>query len=74
MKNYANSGKRITDLCKLHNISQKLLSEKIGISASQMSRIISGETKTINSDILIGISKEFHVSIDYILGLSSYDK
>lgn len=46
------------------------LAKKIGISPSQLSRIVSGETKTVISDILIGIAKEFRVSTDYILGLS----
>ncbi len=36
-----------------------------------MSRIASGETKTVSSDILIGTAKEFRVSTDYILGLST---
>ncbi len=45
--------------------------KKIGISSSQLSRIASGETKTVSSDILIGTAKEFRVSTDYILGLST---
>mgnify|MGYP003295396530 CR=1 FL=1 len=36
-----------------------------------VSRIVSGETKTVSSDILIGAAKEFKVSTDYILGLSN---
>ena len=54
-----------------NNISkpkQKELAEKIGVSASQLSRIVSGETRTVSSDILIGVAKEFKV---YILGLST---
>ena len=52
-----------------NNISkpkQKELAEKIGVSASQLSRIVSGETRTVSSDILIGVAKEFKVSTDYI--------
>ena len=52
-------GQRISDLCNGNHISQKQLAEKIGVSASQLSRIVSGETKTVSSDILIGVSKEF---------------
>lgn len=33
--------------------------------------IVSGETRTVSSDILIGVAKEFKVSTDYILGLST---
>ena len=35
-----------------------------------MSRIVSGETKTVSSDILIAVAKEFKVSTDYILSLT----
>ena len=45
-------GQRISDLCNGNHISQKQLAEKIGVSASQLSRIVSGETKTVSSDIL----------------------
>lgn len=68
---YPAPGKRISDLCNGNHISQKQLAEKISVSASQLSRIISGETKTVSSDILIGVAKEFKVSTDYILGLST---
>lgn len=37
----------------------------------QLSRIISGETKTVSNDILIGLANEFKISADYILGLSN---
>lgn len=63
-------GERISDLCNGRHISQKELAKRIGVSAPQLSRIVSGETKTINSDLLIAVAKEFRVSTDYILGLS----
>ena len=65
------SGQRISDLCNGNHITKKELAEKIGVSASQLSRIVSGETRTVSSDILIGVAKEFKVSTDYILGLST---
>ena len=52
-------GQRISDLCNGNHITQKELAEKIGVSASQLSRIVSGETRTVSSDILIGVAKEF---------------
>ena len=64
-------GQRISDLCNGNHITQKELAEKIGVSASQLSRIVSGETRTVSSDIVIGVAKEFKVSTDYILGLST---
>ena len=51
-------GQRISDLCNGNHITQKELAEKIGVSASQLSRIVSGETRTVSSDILIGVAKE----------------
>ena len=65
-------GQRISDLCNGNHITQKELAEKIGVSASQLSRIVSGETRTVSSDILIGVANEFKVSTDYILGKRDY--
>lgn len=64
-------GERISDLCNDYHITQKELAKRIGVSASQLSRIVSGETKTVSSDILIGVANVFKVSTDYILGLSN---
>ena len=64
-------GQRIFDLCNGNHITQKELAKKIGVSASQLSRIISGETRTVSSDVLIGVAKEFEISADYILGLTT---
>ncbi|WP_252755726.1 helix-turn-helix domain-containing protein [Phocaeicola vulgatus] len=41
-------GQRISDLCNGNHITQKELAEKIGVSASQLSRIVSGETRTVS--------------------------
>lgn len=64
-------GERISDLCNGYHITQKELAKRIGVSASQLSRIVSGETKTVSSDILMGVADVFKVSTDYILGLSN---
>lgn len=37
-------GQRISDLCNGRHIPQKELAKKMGISPSQLSRIVSGET------------------------------
>lgn len=59
------------NLCSGRYNSKKKLAKKIGIFPSQLSRIVSGETKIASSDILIGIAKEFKVSMDYVWGLST---
>ena len=63
-------GQRIRNLREAAFITQKDFAERIGVAPSQLSRIESGETKTISSDILIAIATEFDVSTDYLLGLS----
>ena len=46
------------------------LAEVLGIDKSTYGRIESGNTKTINSDLLVQLSELYNVSTDYILGLS----
>ena len=71
---------RITDLRMNKKLSQKELSEIIGVAPSQISRIENGEIQKISGDILIKLAKYFGVSTDFILGLTtistpkSYDK
>ena len=67
-------GQRIRNLREAAFITQKDFAERIGVAPSQLSRIESGETKTISSDILIAIATEFDVSTDYLLGLSTFQK
>lgn len=64
-------GDRIVDLRTYRGWNQKELAKRIGIAASQLSRIENGETKNISGDILIKLAKEFKVSTDYILGLTT---
>ena len=63
-------GKRITDLREERDMTKRELAAQLGISESQLSRIESGKTATISSDILVGLAREFDVSADYILSLS----
>ena len=63
-------GERIVDLRESKNMKQKVLAKRLGITAGQLSRIEKGETATLSSDILIGLTKEFNGSADYILGLT----
>lgn len=64
------SGQIIMSLCDEAGISRSELARRLGVSPSQVSRIINEETKSISSDILIALAKEFRVSTDYILGLA----
>ena len=63
-------GERIYDLREDESTTIRDLAKELQISESQLSRIESGKTATISSDILTGLAKHFHVSTDYILGLS----
>ena len=62
-------GERIQQLCDTHQLTRKELALHLGVAPSQISRILNGDTKSINSDLLIKLAREFHVSTDYILGL-----
>lgn len=62
---------RLKELREAHGIrSQYRLADKIGINRSTYSRLESGETKTISSDILIKLAELYNVPTDYILGLT----
>jgi len=61
---------RITDLRMNKGLSQKELSELIGVVPSQMSRIENGEIQKVSIEIIIKLAKVFEVSTDYLLGLT----
>jgi len=62
---------RICDLRISKKLSQKELSEIIGVAPSQISRIENGEIQKISGDVLVKLAKLFGVSTDYILGLTA---
>ena len=64
-------GEIIGDLRTKMRLSKAELSKRTGIGASQLSRIESENITHISSDILIKLAKEFNVSTDYILGLTT---
>lgn len=61
---------RITQLREERDWKKTELARRLGISHSQVSRIESGETETLSSDILIRLAEVFDVSADYLLGLT----
>lgn len=60
-------GIRIENLIEKMNISQIELSKRIGMDKSVLNRIISGERRARDNE-LIALSKELNVSVDYLLG------
>ena len=65
-----NIARRITALREERDWKKTELARQLGISHSQVSRIESGETETLSSDILIRLAEVFDVSTDYLLGLT----
>ena len=51
-------------------LSQKQLADQLHVTHSQISRIESGETKNPNISIVIDAARFFHVSTDYLLGIT----
>ena len=63
---YAKIGHRIKELRKKTDMSQDMLSQKMGISRPAISQIESGERK-ISADELQKLSHIFHISVDDLL-------
>ena len=61
---------RITDLREQNGWSKAELAERIGIDASRIGRIESGETKNVGDDVILALAKAFGVSTDFLLGVS----
>lgn len=70
MESHKTSAQIIMSLCNEKGITRRELARRLNVTPSQISRIVNEETKTISSEILIGLTKEFGVSADYILGLT----
>lgn len=76
MKKHYDDEQEDTTACRVRNLrldrgwSQKELADRIFIAHSQISRLESGETTNIGSSLLVALAKEFHVSTDYLLGLT----
>ena len=59
---------RIVDLKRTHNMTNKLIAERTGLSESLLSRIESGKQQTVNDDVVLALAKCFNVSTDFLLG------
>lgn len=62
-------GERIYQLRKANGLSQKELGEVVGLSHKAISTIESG-TRGTTVDKLVEIAFYFHVSTDYLLGIT----
>lgn len=60
---------RIREVRKLHNETQKTLGDCIGMKANNVSEMESG-IKATSSEKIVKICRHYHVSADYLLGLS----
>ena len=64
------TGERIRELYEDHGYSQKEFADFLGISTAQLRRYEKDPDQSIRSDLLITMAKHFHVSTDYLLGLT----
>ena len=62
-------GQRVSGVRKLHSETQKTLGEAIGMSSNNVSEMENGK-KTTTSEKIAKICQHYHVSADYLLGLS----
>ena len=68
-----NFGNRLKALRTGRRLTQKQLSEQIGIAISAISSYESG-ARYPSYDVLISLARIFHVSTDYLLGLDHKEK
>lgn len=66
-------GKKIKDLRLRENMTQAELAKKLGITKSVISAYET-ELRSPSYEVLVGISKTFKVSTDYLLGLEPPDR
>lgn len=62
-------GQRISQLRKEHNETQPTLAELLGVGKSQISEIENGN-HTTSAERIVLICEHYHVSADYLLGLT----
>ena len=68
----ATIGSRVARLRKMKKWSQSELAKKLGEARSQITRLESGETKNVNSELIVKLAKIFGVSTDYLLCVTDY--
>jgi len=63
-------GRRITRLREHADLTLEELASRIGVNATTLGRIEKGQTQKIGSDVLVALARIFHVSVDFLLGLT----
>ena len=63
---------RVRELREQNKMTQAELAKRIGISASTLGRIEKGETENTGTGILFKLADVFHVSTDFLLGITDY--
>lgn len=62
---------RIRELSYINHISQESIAQSIGISSSKLSRFLREETNVLEPDLIVKLAELFHVSTDFLLGLTN---
>ena len=62
---------RIIELAQKEGESMEKLALSIGITSSQLSRIVNGKTLKVSHELVIALAKKFDVSADFLLGMTS---
>ena len=65
------TGERITELREGAGSTIEELALKVGVNATTLGRMEKGQTQKIGDDVLTALAREFNVSTDFLLGLTS---
>lgn len=65
------TGERIAELREGAGLTIEELAAKIGVNATTLGRMENGRTQKIGDDVLAALAREFNVSTDFLLGLTS---
>lgn len=61
---------RLAELREQRGLTREELAERVGVSASTISRLESGQIQKFSDGMLTALAKEFGVSTDFLLGLT----
>lgn len=67
----SSTGERITELREGAGLTIEELAAKIGVNTTTLGRMENGRTQKIGNDVLTALAREFNVSTDFLLGLTS---